>query len=623
MTRFALLAALTLLLPIEQTVAKPDLMIDWQPVNAPRGGDADAVVVHGDRLLVKAAGYGHPQWWLSLDRGATWRLASGRLADAWSITSFERDLLIYDFDGIRRTPDFGRSWVPCKTPPQQRNHGVSYPVVAEKSLFFWSPPFGLFRSRDGCRTWTVLQVPWGPDVGVALMSARESGLLIAGTHRGWFRTADDGETWNRASIPAPTPMPAFSHGHTTIVAGAGAEMIVGTDRGAFRSRDGGLSWSRVLSGWIRRLVVTDGSVIYAAVEGDGSSATRTTLMRSNDGGATWVDAGDGLTGHLINDLERDGSGTLYAAAESGVYRFAGSGRWQHVGLPTFYPTFMLAAPWGDLYLGTDYGDAFRSTDRGASWRPLLLPNRHVVSASVTKRGDLLVAAEHGVLRSRDRGNTWEPVAVDENVRTLYTVPSTGLLLAGTLDAVFRSSDDGETWVSHSFGSTESSPVSFAAGQNGDVFVATVDGGVYQLTGERWHPLPPLTDGTPPSALVALESGKVLAGTEFYLYRWTPGDGNWERLALSAEERPRISSLVMDNGGRLFAATGMVGAFLSTDGGQTWTPANDRLPRRRIRRMVLGLDGELYAATGTNGLNYDDSDNRGGRVRIFRGRLIRR
>jgi hypothetical protein len=40
-------------------------------------------------------------------------------------------------------------------------------------------------------------------------------------------------------------------------------------------------------------------------------------------------------------------------------------------------------------------------------------------------------------------------------------------------------------------------------------------------------------------------------------------------------------------------------------------------------MVLGLDGDLYAATGTDGLDYDDSDNRGGRVRIFRGHLIRR
>jgi photosystem II stability/assembly factor-like uncharacterized protein len=627
MIRFAAVAALVVLLPSAQRMAKPGLAIDWQPTNAPYGGDAEAVVADRDRLLVRASGYGHERWWLSPDRGVSWQLTTGRLGDAWSIVPFEGDLLIRDFDGIHRTPDLGRSWIPCKTLPQ-RNRGNGSLVVAGQSIFFWNPP-GLWRSRDGCNDWTAVQAPWDPDVGVVLVSARESGVLIAGTHRGWFRTDDDGQTWSRASIQSPVPVPAPSHGRTTIISGAGRGIVVGTSGGVFRSSDRGFSWSRVLSGWIKHLVVTDGRVIYAAVEGDGSSATRTILKRSNDGGSTWVDAGDGLTGHVVNDLWCDDSGTLYAVGESGVYRLAGSGRWQHIGLPTLFPTFMLAAPWGDLYLGTDYGDAFRSTDGAASWRPLLLPNRHVSSASVTKRGDLLVAAEHGVLRSRDRGDTWEPVEVDENVSTLYTVPSTGLILAGTRQGVFLSSDDGETWKSHVFPSSEPdewsdvSPVSFAAGHNGDVFVATINGEVYQLTGERWHSLPTLDDGTPPSALVVLPSGQVLAGTKFNLYGWTPGDRVWERLPLSAEERPRITSLLMDSRGHVFAGTSVVGAFLSTDGGQSWTPANDRLPRRRIREMVLGHDGTLYAATGNNGLVYDDDAASGGRVRIFKGRLTRR
>ena len=635
MTRFALLA-FALLLPMTQRAAKPGLAIDWQPANAPYGGDAKAVVADGDRLLVKGDGYGAPRWWLSLDRGVSWQLTTGRLGDAWSILPFEGNLLTRDFDGIHRTPDLGRSWASCKTPPQRDRANESL-VVAGEWVFFWSRP-RLWRSPDGCRTWTTVQAPWDPNVGVVLVGARESGVLIAGTRRGWFRTADHGETWNRASIAAPIPVPAPAHGRVTTVSDAGTDIVLGTDRGVFRSSDRGLSWSRVLSGWIRDLVVNDGRVIYAAVESDGSSATRTILKRSNDGGSTWVDAGHGLTGHSINDLSCDDSGTLYAAGESGVYRLAGSGRWQHIGLPTLFPTFMLAAPWGDLYLGTDYGDAFRSTDGGASWRPLVLPERHVLAASVTKGGDLLVAAHPDVLRSRDRGDTWEPVTVAradregeddvaEDVRTLYTVPSTGLILAGTLNGVFLSKDEGKTWAAHSFAGSESadgsefSPASFAANKNGDVFVATLGGAVYQLTGERWRLLPTLDDGTPPSALVVLPSGQVLAGTEFNLYRWTPGDRIWERLALSAEERPRITSLLTDIRGRLFAGTSVAGAFLSTDGGQSWTPANDRLPRRKIRQMVLGHDGALYAATGTNGLNYDIVS--GERVRIFRGRLVSR
>jgi hypothetical protein len=39
-------------------------------------------------------------------------------------------------------------------------------------------------------------------------------------------------------------------------------------------------------------------------------------------------------------------------------------------------------------------------------------------------------------------------------------------------------------------------------------------------------------------------------------------------------------------------------------------------------MVLAPDGEFYIATGTDGLDYDDSRT-GGRLRIYRGRLVQK
>jgi photosystem II stability/assembly factor-like uncharacterized protein len=145
-------------------------------------------------------------------------------------------------------------------------------------------------------------------------------------------------------------------------------------------------------------------------------------MRSSDGGRTWLPADEGLSGHYIHDLRRDESGIVYAAGDAGVYRLENSGRWHHIGLPRSFPTFLFAAPWGDLYLGLDYAGAYRSQDRGASWRPLLLPHALARSVTVTKRGDLLLASEHGVVRSRDRGDTWEQLDIDEDVRTIFTVP---------------------------------------------------------------------------------------------------------------------------------------------------------------------------------------------------------
>jgi hypothetical protein len=107
-----------------------------------------------------------------------------------------------------------------------------------------------------------------------------------------------------------------------------------------------------------------------------------------------------------------------------------------------------------------------------------------------------------------------------------------------------------------------------------------------------------------------------------LFRWSQGDDRWNKLALSREEKPRVASVILDANHYLAAATSAAGVLISSDQGRTWRPANQGLATRRIRRMVLGPDGELYIASGTDGLNSDDSGT-GGRIRIYRGRLVQR
>jgi hypothetical protein len=113
-----------------------------------------------------------------------------------------------------------------------------------------------------------------------------------------------------------------------------------------------------------------------------------------------------------------------------------------------------------------------------------------------------------------------------------------------------------------------------ANRNGDVFVGTATGDVYRLgaLNEPWHPLPPMKDGSPASGLAALANGTVLVGTTFALRRWQPGSDRWEDLALSREEKPRVSSVVV-GGDYVLAATAGTGVFISNDRGRTWTPAN--------------------------------------------------
>ena len=293
---------------------------------------------------------------------------------------------------------------------------------------------------------------------------------------------------------------------------------------------------------------------------------------------------------------------------------------RQIGLPASVPTFLVAAPWGDLYLGTEWAALYRSQDRGASWRTLVPPRGAARSLAITTRGHLLVASGGQVFRSADRGDSWEHVEIHDDVHTILSAPPTGVVIAGTTGGVFRSDDDGATWALSATPADELEPESLTANRHGDVFVGTAAGDVYRLgaLNEPWHPLPPTQDGSAASGLAALANDDVLVGTRFALRRWQPGGDRWEDLALS-RERVRVSSLVV-GGDYVLAATAGTGVFISNDRGSTWTPANRGLARRQVHRMALAPDGEVYVATAPSGAG-SGAGTIGDGMRIYRGRFV--
>jgi hypothetical protein len=95
---------------------------------------------------------------------------------------------------------------------------------------------GVFRSRDGARTWrasgleghTVHDLVWlGP-------------ILYAATERGLFRSEDAGEKW--APLGEGLAGRAVFRLMFPLAPDSGAEAFVGTDDGIFRTTDGGLHW---------------------------------------------------------------------------------------------------------------------------------------------------------------------------------------------------------------------------------------------------------------------------------------------------------------------------------------------------------------------------------------------
>jgi photosystem II stability/assembly factor-like uncharacterized protein len=174
--------------------------------------------------------------------------------------------------GVYKSADAGRTWQfaglrdvgqigQLKINP--KNPDVAF-VAAVGNPFSWGPDRGVYRTKDGGRTWQrVLFI--NDETGVVSIAINWSNPneIFAGAWRAQRRP------W------------------TIISGGAAAE------GGVYRSTDGGDHWARVGNGlpddligkvWVD-VAQSNPSVVYAQVEARGAKGG---LYRSNDGGASWA-----------------------------------------------------------------------------------------------------------------------------------------------------------------------------------------------------------------------------------------------------------------------------------------------------------------------------------------------
>jgi photosystem II stability/assembly factor-like uncharacterized protein len=207
---------------------------------------------------------------------------------------------------------------------------------------------GLYRSRNGCDPWQSIGGGIGvaPEVRALLTDPTRPGWLLAGTQDGIWYSNDAGDSWARASAPAPgLAVWSFArHPRRTNTIFAGYEPAA-----ILRSDDGGRTWRTLAENFdfpditvraempkrILSIVCDplDPDDIYAGVEIGG-------LLRSRNGGVAWANAIDGL---YFNEDPVD----VHSVAVSPVHR-------------------------GRVTIATRIG-TFRSEDRGDHWRLLPVP----------------------------------------------------------------------------------------------------------------------------------------------------------------------------------------------------------------------------------------------------------
>lgn len=261
---------------------------------------------------------------------------------------------------------------------------------------------GLFKSTDAGATWTDLCDNVDRRPVVSLHLDRRTHRLMIGTHPIELYLSDDlGATTRKIGfvqkIPAEIrdkwcfhPMPAYGP-HVKSLASSPGRLFVNIEEGwGYRSDDDGETWSLM-----RRGLHIDAHVL--APHPDKPDVIFSThafgLVRSTDGGETWIDTGvsdsgikDYGGGVAVNPRDPDvvlfstGMQRVFAQAVKGahskIFRTADGGdSWRQVtrGLPAEIDGRMEALLFDDganpcAYAVTDTGDLFEGRNGGTEWR---------------------------------------------------------------------------------------------------------------------------------------------------------------------------------------------------------------------------------------------------------------
>lgn len=269
-------------------------------------------------------------------------------------------------------------------------------------------------------------------------------------------------------------------------------------------------------------------------------------------------------------------------------------------------SFSLIGP--NLFAGTSAGGVFRLTNSGSTWIAVNtgLTNTDVWALAVV--GTDLFAGTYGggVFRSTDSGTTWASARDGLVDTTVLALAFDGTkLFAGTLGGVYYSTDQGDGWTVVNFGLTDI--YVRCLGANGTkLFAGTYGGGVFRSTDSGAHWTSASAGLTNTDILnFAFLGPNVYAGTYGGMF-YSSNDGNqWFSISItnpnatsdlfSKPSAPKAIYSFAVSDTNLFVGTYGGGVFLSTDGGDSWTPVNAGLGNMNV--SILSVQGtNLYVGT---------------------------
>lgn len=502
--------------------------------------------------------------------------------------------------------------------------------------------FGVYKSTDAGRTWTLSGEANGLTntyVSSLYMKPDDPDTLLAGAGSwivglidlpggdvaqpgGLFITQDGAETWTQLVENEAFVAVEYCEQNPDIAYAASANAV-------YRSEDGGLTWSRFPEEGTERDSWGPPGLypgVPVDIQVDPSNCDRLLINNyvggnfvSEDGGRSWELASSGYTGSSITQVHvdpLDANHVITATTMAPFESFDGGATWNSLA-------------YGDLTGGL-MAMAFDPADL-----------RHVVGANERAPSQIFETTNAGrdwtirlnlqaILHSNYDESEWRDGRV--LVHDLEFAPSNpSVVYAATFHppipdeeiydwkeglGVFRSDDGGYTWSPANDETTSEMGFTaiavhpndakhvFAVDFYGRGILVTTDGGVSWLTsngsmGGRFGELHDIVidENNPDTVYVGGLNG---------LFRSEDGGRTWRQLAAGLDPAANVNSILLDpaNTSVVYVGTLDLGAYVSTDGGDTFAPlgqdtATGRLP---VVDLAISSDGSvLYAAVGLQGV----------------------
>lgn len=448
---------------------------------------------------------------------------------------------------------------------------------------------GILRSRDGGRTWEMLDQRNGIAAdelyfGSLFMHPTNPNILIAAsgndvyhTTGGVYLTENGGDTWTKTLDAANMSAVEICISNPNVV-------YAGSRVGFYRSDDGGRNWTQLgqrnwgpldaVAGFPIDMQCDPRNPMRIFVNNYGGGN-----FLSEDGGATWVVSSTGYTGALMAQIAvaPSDSAIVYASARSGLFASDDGGRnWRGLAYGAARSVegkAMAVDPFNPQHIIATLGDGglrpLVSEDGGRNWQMAgeVSGVWKVVFSPTVQNFVYAILERDGILLSRDGGLTWETTdnALDgENVAALtISLQDGALIYAGAFDGnIYRSQESGATWS----------------------LIAQNVGGGLPLTTLALDPFDPqkLYAGT--------DGGAVLISRD--------GGGAWQPSASGMAAETVVFDIAVDASHQNIVYAGTVnGVYVSLDGGSSWQALSAGLTIRAVRDLALSADGSvLYAAT---------------------------